>query len=67
MERDLFLHTVGDVTVVRQDGYQRDLLSLVAPFPDARIAVRDVPTPLSNASRWSRARPPSARLPPWHS
>ncbi len=44
MERDLFLHTVGDVTVVRPDGYQRDLLSLVAPFPDARFAVRDVQT-----------------------
>lgn len=42
MERDLFLHTVGDTTVVRPDGYQRDLLRLVAPFPDARFAVRDV-------------------------
>ena len=44
MERDLFLHTVGDTTVVRPDGYQRDLLSLVAPFPDGRFAVRDVQT-----------------------
>jgi predicted ester cyclase len=42
--RDLFLHTVGDQTVVRPDGYQRDLLSLVAPFPDARFAVRDIQT-----------------------
>ncbi|MDP3889935.1 ester cyclase [Nocardioides sp.] len=42
MVRDLFLHTVGDVTLVRPDGYQRDLLELVAPFPDARFAVRDV-------------------------
>lgn len=44
MVRDLFLHTVGDVTVVRPDGYQKDLLSLVAPFPDARFTVRDVQT-----------------------
>lgn len=42
--RDLFLETVGDVTVLRPDGYQRDLLELVAPFPDARFAVRDVQT-----------------------
>jgi SnoaL-like polyketide cyclase len=44
MVRDLFLHTVGDTTVVRPDGYQRDMLTLVAPFPDARFAVRDVQT-----------------------
>lgn len=44
MVRDLFLHTVGDQTIVRPDGYQRDLLSLVAPFPDAHFAVRDVQT-----------------------
>lgn len=42
MKRDLFLHTVGDVTVLRPDGYQKDLLSLVAPFTDCRFAVRDV-------------------------
>lgn len=42
--RDLFLHTVGDVTVVRPDGYQRDLLELVAPFPNGKFAVRDVQT-----------------------
>ena len=41
-ERDLLLQTVGDRTIVRPDGYQRDLLSLVAPFPDARFEVRDV-------------------------
>lgn len=45
--RDLFLHTVGDVTHVRPDGYQRDLLSLVASFPDAAFAVRDVQTNFS--------------------
>jgi predicted ester cyclase len=44
MERDVFLHTVGDVSVVRPDGYQRDLLRLIAPFPDARFSVRDVQT-----------------------
>lgn len=41
-ERDLFLHTVGDRTIVRPDGYQRDLLVQIAPFPDARFEVRDV-------------------------
>jgi SnoaL-like polyketide cyclase len=44
MQRDLFLHTVGDTTVVRPDGYQRDLLALLAPFPTARFAIRDVQT-----------------------
>lgn len=42
MKRDLFLHTVGDVTVLRPEGYQKDLLSLVAPFTDCRFSVRDV-------------------------
>lgn len=44
MVRDLFLHTIGDETVIRPDRYQRDLLTLVAPFPDARFRVRDVQT-----------------------
>lgn len=44
MHRDLFLHTVGDQTVIRPDGYQRDLLQLVAPFPDASFTVRDIQT-----------------------
>ena len=44
MVRDLVLQTVGDTTVIRPDGYQRDLLDLVAPFPDASFAVRDVQT-----------------------
>ncbi|OLL70983.1 hypothetical protein Ae168Ps1_5486c [Pseudonocardia sp. Ae168_Ps1] len=30
--------------MLRPDGYQRDLLSLVAPFPDARFEIRDVQT-----------------------
>ena len=40
--RDLFLHTVGDVTVTRRSGYQEELLRLLAPFPSGRFAVRDV-------------------------
>jgi len=44
MVRDLVLQTVGDATVIRPDGYQRDLLDLLAPFPDATFAVRDVQT-----------------------
>lgn len=44
MHRDLFLHTVGDQTIIRPDGYQRDLLQLVAPFPDATFTVRDIQT-----------------------
>ncbi|MFI0241102.1 ester cyclase [Streptomyces sp. NPDC016845] len=44
MVRDLFLHTVGDRTVIRPERYQSDLLSLVGAFPDARFAVRDVQT-----------------------
>lgn len=42
--RDLFLHTVGDRTVIRPRRYQEDLLSLVGPFPDARFEVYDVHT-----------------------
>ncbi|WP_030257285.1 ester cyclase [Streptomyces violens] len=44
MVRDLFLHTIGDRTVIRPDRYQADLLSTVAPFPDARFEVRDIQT-----------------------
>ena len=44
MVRDLVLQTVGDTTVIRPDGYQRDLLDLVAPFPDGTFAFRDVQT-----------------------
>ncbi|CAM5655754.1 hypothetical protein SALBM135S_04952 [Streptomyces alboniger] len=47
MARDLFLHTVGDRTVIRPERYQSDLLSLVGAFPDARFAVRDVQTNFS--------------------
>ncbi|MEU2652740.1 ester cyclase [Streptomyces albidoflavus] len=44
MARDLFLHTIGDRTVIRPERYQADLLEMVGPFPDARFAVRDVQT-----------------------
>ncbi|POX36875.1 hypothetical protein C3486_31295 [Streptomyces sp. Ru73] len=44
MARDLFLHTIGDQTVIRPDRYQSDLLAIVGPFPDARFEVRDVQT-----------------------
>jgi len=40
--RDLMLHTIGDRTVLRPDGYQRSLLAMLAPFPDARFEVRDL-------------------------
>lgn len=42
--RDLFLHTVGDVTITRAAGYQEELLRLVSAFPSGRFAVRDVQT-----------------------
>lgn len=54
MVRDLFLHTVGDRTVLRPDGYQRDLLALVAPFPNARFEIRDVQT--HHAERYAGLR-----------
>ena len=44
MVRDLFLHTIGDRTVIRPERYQSDLLAMVAPFPDARFSVRDIQT-----------------------
>ncbi|WP_052863277.1 nuclear transport factor 2 family protein [Streptomyces niger] len=44
MARDLFLHTIGDQTVIRPERYQRDLLATVGPFPDARFEVRDIQT-----------------------
>ncbi|MFI6093392.1 ester cyclase [Streptomyces sp. NPDC051218] len=44
MTRDLFLHTIGDRTVIRPERYQSDLMAMVAAFPDARFEVRDVQT-----------------------
>ncbi|MFV2172712.1 ester cyclase [Actinomadura sp. LOL_011] len=40
--RDVTCHTTGHRDVIRPDGYQRALLDLLAPFPDARIEIRDV-------------------------
>jgi len=54
MVRDLFLHTVGDRTVIRPERYQSDLLAMVGPFPDARFAVRDVQT--NHAERYAGLR-----------
>lgn len=42
MIRDLFLHSVGDQSHVRPDGYQRELLRMLAPFPTGRFEVRDI-------------------------
>ena len=44
MIRDLVLQSVGDQTLVRPDGYQRELLRLLAPFPSGRFQVRDIQT-----------------------
>ncbi|MYW02816.1 ester cyclase [Streptomyces sp. SID3343] len=40
--RDLCLHTSRDRTVVRPTGYQQELISFLAPVPDAVVQVRDV-------------------------
>ncbi|GLZ15552.1 hypothetical protein Acsp04_57870 [Actinomadura sp. NBRC 104425] len=40
--RDVTCHTAGHRDVIRPDGYQRALLDLLAPFPGARIEIRDV-------------------------
>jgi predicted ester cyclase len=40
--RDVTCHTTRNRTLTRPDGYQRSLLDLLAPFPDARFEVRDV-------------------------
>ncbi|MGW2346537.1 ester cyclase [Streptomyces sp. NPDC001661] len=54
MVRDLFLHTVGDRTVIRPERYQADLLSLVGAFPDARFDVLDIQT--NHAHRYAGLR-----------
>lgn len=48
MIRDLFLHSIGDQTFVRPDGYQRELLRVLAPFPAGRFEVRDIQTNFSD-------------------
>ncbi|MDF2746923.1 MAG: hypothetical protein K0S98_1208 [Propionibacteriaceae bacterium] len=44
MIRDLVLQTIGDRTVIRPDGYQRSLLTMLAPFPTGQFEVRDIAT-----------------------
>lgn len=40
--RDAIVHTSRNRTVTRRDGVQADLLGFLAPFPDARVEVRDI-------------------------
>ncbi|MFL0410928.1 ester cyclase [Microbacterium paludicola] len=40
--RDAILHTSRNRTVTRREGIRADLLAFLAPFPDARVEVRDV-------------------------
>lgn len=44
MVRDLFLHSVGERTYLRPQGYQSETLRLLAAFPTARFEVRDLQT-----------------------
>jgi predicted ester cyclase len=48
MIRDLVLQTIGDRTVIRPDGYQRSLLTMLAPFPTGQFEVRDIATNFAN-------------------
>lgn len=43
-DRDLFLHTIGDQTLIRPRGYGEAMLEMVCPFPDAQFQVRDIQT-----------------------
>ena len=42
--RDLVLHTVGNATIIRPEGYRRRLLTTLRPFPAGQFEVRDVAT-----------------------
>jgi predicted ester cyclase len=42
LPRDVVLRSVGDQVLVRPDGYQRELLRMFAPFPEATVDVLDV-------------------------
>ncbi len=48
MIRDLTLHTVGYRTVTRPEGYRRNLLKMLQPFPGGQFEVRDVQTNFDN-------------------
>ena len=51
LDRDVFLQSVGDVTHVRPDGWQRETLRLLAAFPSAHFEVRDIQTNYCRALR----------------
>lgn len=40
--RDAILHTSRNRTITRREGIRADLLAFLAPFPDARVEVRDI-------------------------
>ncbi|HEU5486028.1 MAG TPA: ester cyclase [Microlunatus sp.] len=42
--RDLVLHTIGNRTITRPEGYRRALLRMVRPFPAGQFEVRDIQT-----------------------
>ena len=42
--RDLVLQTIGNRTVIRPEGYRRQLLTMLRPFPGGQFEVRDVAT-----------------------
>lgn len=42
--RDLVLHTVGNRTIIRPEGYRRALLRMIRPFPAGQFEVRDLQT-----------------------
>lgn len=53
-DRDLFLDTIGDKTVTRPDGYQREFLRQIQAFPSCRFEVRDIQT--NHAERYAGLR-----------
>lgn len=42
--RDLTLHTIGYRTAIRPEGYRRELLNMLTPFPGGRFEIRDIAT-----------------------
>ena len=42
--RDLVLQTVGGKTIIRPEGYRRQLLKMIRPFPAGQFEVRDIAT-----------------------
>jgi predicted ester cyclase len=40
--RDLVLQTIGNATIIRPEGYRRQLLKMLRPFPGGQFEVRDV-------------------------